>query len=157
MKVIVQQKLNFKDGSRIYYATSPSGDVRRIVDFAATDDYPAEHVDNAGKYYYLKTLARNREDIGPAIFSEIQYMYNKTSDMFDIDFCREMFSRIKKRCFFEQAEVFFCALYLEMIDYEATKQSTGKLGKKMVLEGCKAVLLDNIPYRKAATLYTSEE
>ena len=156
MKRIVQQPLKIKDGSKIYYVTSPTGVVHRVIDYAATDSNPAEHVDNAGKYHYLKTLANVKDDIGPAIFNEIQYMYNKTSDKFDLELCREICDRIRKRCFFEQAEVFFCAIYLEMLDYEATKQSIGRLGKKMVLEGCKAVLLENVPYAKAATLYTTD-
>ena len=77
MKKVVQQALKFKDGSKIYYATSPKGDVRRVIDYAPTDSNPAEHIDNAGKYHYLKTLANHKDDIGPAISTEIQYMYNK--------------------------------------------------------------------------------
>ena len=56
MKRVVQQELTFRDGSKISYATSPNGEVRRVIDYAATKDKPAEHKDNAGKYYYLKTL-----------------------------------------------------------------------------------------------------
>ena len=42
MKKVVQQALKFKDGSKIYYATSPTGNVRRVIDYAATDEIPKD-------------------------------------------------------------------------------------------------------------------
>lgn len=153
MKAIVQQKLKFKDGSMISYATTPSGEVRRVIDYAATDGYPAEHVDNAGKYYYLKNLAQYKEEIGSALFSEIEYIYNNTSDKFDTGLCQEICHRINKRGFFEQADVFFSVIYLAMVDLEANKMSDDWLGKKLVLDSCKAVLIDGMPYREAANLH----
>ena len=65
---MVQKEVRFIDGSRIYYITSPNGDVRRAVDYAANEGMPPEHVDNAGKYYYLKTLVGFR-DIGKLVYS----------------------------------------------------------------------------------------
>lgn len=156
MKVIVQQALKFRDGSKIGYATSPNGEVRRVIDYAATKDHPAEHEDHAGKYYFLKVLNGFR-DIGKEIYSELEYICNKTTAEFDMNICREICQRIEARGFFEQAEVFFCAIYLEMVDYEATKLHEGRLDKNMVLMGCKAVLLDNVFYRRAANLYTNDE
>ncbi len=72
---MVQKEVKFKDGSKIYYVTSPNGDVRRVVDYAANDGMPTEHVDNAGKYYYLKTLV-GFKDIGELVYSDIEYIYN---------------------------------------------------------------------------------
>jgi len=156
MKVIVQQELKFRDGSKISYATSPNGEIRRVIDYAATKDNPAEHKDPAGKYYYLETL-KDFKEIGRDIYSELEYICSKTTAKFDMSLCRVIYRRIEARGFFEQAEVFFCAIYLEMVDYEATKLYEGRLGKEMVLEGCKAVLLDYVPYKKAANLYTSDD
>ena len=156
MKRVVQQELTFRDGSKISYATSPNGEVRRVIDYAATKDKPAEHKDNAGKYYYLKTL-KDFKEIGRDIYSELEYICSKTTAKFDMDLYRDIYQRIEARGFFEQAEVFFCAIYLEMVDYEATKLYEGRLSKEMVLVGCKAVLLDNVYFRKAANLYTNDE
>lgn len=153
MKEIVKQKLKFKDGSRIDYTELPDGSCIRVIYFAATDGEPAQTINYAAKHFYLETLQNVREDKGSEynekLFREIEYLYNKTSSVFDLDFCREISGRIERLCLFTHAHVFFCALYLEMIDYELSVS----LNKEMVLEGCRAVLIDCLPYKKAANLY----
>lgn len=154
--IIVQQEVKFPDGSKIYYITSPNGIVRRVVDYAATKDTPAEHVDNAGKYYYLKTLVNFRDDydrpLGHEIYAELEYMCSKATDRYDLELNREICRRIGKKQFFEKAHVFFTVVYLAMVDLEANNLSDKWLGKQMVLNSCRAVLLEGKSYREAAEL-----
>ena len=148
---MVQKEVKFKDGSRIYYITSPNGDVRRVVDYAANDGVPAEHVDNAGKYYYLETLVGFR-DIGELVYSDIEYIYNVSTDKYshqtNVDICR----RARQHPFFLGSDVFYTIIYLAMIDLENSKLDDCWLGKKLVLDSCRAVLLEDVPYKKAANL-----
>lgn len=154
---IVQQTVKFPDGSKIYYTTSPNGSVRRVVDYAVTKERPAEHVDNAGKYYYLKTLVEHRDDddrpLGHEIYSELEYICSKATAEFDLELVRDIYRRVRQKEFFEQAEVFFTVVYLAMVDLEANKLEDHWLGKKMVLNTCRAVLLEGIPYEEAAEMY----
>ena len=148
---MVQIEVKFKDGSKIYYVTSPNGDVRRVVDYAANDDMPAEHVDNAGKYYYLRTLV-GFKDIGGLVYSDIEYIYNVSTEKYvhqtNVEICR----KARQHQYFLGSDVFYTIIYLAMIDMENSKLYDCWLGKKLVLDSCRAVLLENIPYKKAANL-----
>ena len=108
---MVQKEVKFKDGSKIYYVTSPSGDVRRVVDYAASDGMPAEHVDNVGKYYYLKTLV-DFKDIGELVYSDIEYIYNVSTDKYNhqtnVDICR----RARQHQYFLGSDIFYTIIYL---------------------------------------------
>ena len=152
---MVQKEVIFKDGSRIYYIISPNGNVRRAVDYAANEDFPAEHVDNAGKYYYLKTLVGFR-DIGKLIYSDTEYIYSKATDKYNHQLNVEICLRARQHQYFLGSDVFYTVIYLAMVDLESSKLDDSWLGKKMVLDSCKAVLLDNMPYRKAANLYLQD-
>ena len=152
---MVQKEVLFKDGSRIYYITSPNGDVRRAVDYAANEGMPPEHVDNAGKYYYLKTLVGFR-DVGKSVYSDIEYIYSISTDKYDFQINVEICRRARRHQYFLGSDVFYTVIYLAMIDLESSKLDESWLGKKMVLDSCKAVLLEDMPYKKAANLYLRE-
>lgn len=146
---MVQNSVNFKDGSKIYYTKFPNGKVIRVVDYAANDCMPAEHVNNAGKYYYLKTLSQFR-DIGNLLYSDIEYIHCVSTAKYDYQTNVEICRRARQHRYFLGSDVFYTIIYLAMIDLESEKLDDSWSGKKMVLDSCRAVLLENVPYKSAA-------
>lgn len=145
---MVQTIINWPDGSRIYYKTDTLGNVRRCVDFA-----DGEGIDNAGKYYYLRIL-ENYKDIGNRTYQDLEYICNMVSDRYSLDVEKELCRRFSDRIYGEGngACIFMTIIYLAMIDLEEGKKHYNWLGKELVLNSCKAVLIDGISYEKAAVM-----
>ena len=144
---MIQKEVKFKDGSRIYYKTE-HGETRRVIRFAYTNEY----IDNASKYFYLDALMNMREN-GNEIFSEIQRIYDSTTKSYDLQLVKDFCNRIRNASYYMVGdEVLLTAIYLKMVDLEAEKFSDSWPGKKLVLDSCKAVLIDMMPPRKAAML-----
>ena len=148
---MIHQEVKFKDGSRIYYVTSPNGDVRRVIDYAANEGMPAEYVDNAGKYYYLKILVGFR-DIGKLIYADIEHIYNITTNKYEHRLNVEICEIARQHQYFLGSDVFYTVIYLAMVDLEASKLDDSWPGKKLVLDSCRAVLLENVQYKEAANV-----
>ena len=90
------------------------------------------------------------------IYSDIEYIYSKATDKYNHQLNVEICLRARQHQYFLGSDVFYTVIYLAMVDLESSKLDDSWLGKKMVLDSCKAVLLENIPYRKAANLYLRE-
>ena len=153
---VIQKEVKFRDGSRIYYKTDQCGNVRRVIDYAASKGYPAEYVDNAGKYYYLKILNNYRDDAN-VIYGHLKCICDKTTNIYDLTLNRELCSRLSDSLFGHQSEVFFTVIYLAMVDLEASKIKPYWKGKQIVLESCRAVLLENYSYERAAELHSNND
>lgn len=147
---MVLQEVLFKDGSRIYYKASNNDVFRRVIQYA-----DGEYVDNAGKYYYLNIL-ENFRDIGEAFYKDLEFIYNITSSEYNKEAVRAICKRIRGRNYGAGTEVFCTAIYLAMLDLEAEKKMPNWLGKALVLDSCKAVLLENMHYEQAAVLGTKD-
>lgn len=144
---MIQKEVKFKDGSRIYYKTE-HGETRRVIRFAYTNEY----IDNASKYFYLNALV-NMRDCGKEVYAEIQKIYDSTTKNYDFQLVKKFCNRIRNSDYYAVGdEVLLTAIYLKMVDLEAEKVFDSWPGKKLVLDSCKAVLIDMMPTRKAAML-----
>ena len=146
---MVTQDIKFKDGSRIYHETKYSGVVYRKIEYSYGDS-----CDNVGKYYYLKVLEQGYQDIAEQTYEDIIFIYNRTTSEFDLQIVKDLCERLRNRSCDPGEEAFFTLIYMAMVDLEQEKKSSSWPGKKLVLDSCRAVLLDNIPYNEAAVLNT---
>lgn len=150
---VIEEEIKFDDGSRIYYKTDIKGNVRRVIDYAAIGDYLPRYVDNAGKYYYLKMLIGYRDE-AMFIYHFLEYICELTTK--DYPYITEEIIKKFKGLYEDHSDVLFTVIYLAMVDLEASKMRPNWRGKEIVLESCKAVLVDNMPYRDAAELHSTK-
>ena len=151
---MVQQILNWPKGSRIYYETC-NGNITRFVHYSK-----GQKNENAGKYYYLKILQkvlkiRLAKAKLSELYNDLIYVCDKTTSQYDQalkeELCRRFGRYIPND---EDIEVFFTIIYLAMVDMEAGKLNHPHwLGKRMVLNSCKAVLLNDVDYKDVAEMY----
>ena len=151
---MVTQDIKFKDeipgssGSRIYHEKK-YGVVYRKVVYTYGDS-----CDNVGKYYYLKVLEQSYQDIAEQTYEDILFIYNRTTNVFDLQIVKEICERLKNRSCYPGEGAFFTLIYMAMVDLEQEKKDSSWPGKKLVLDSCRAVLLDNMHYEEAAILGT---
>lgn len=147
---MIQQKLKWKDGSRIYYDKDLDNCVRRCVEFSS-----GHKVKNAGKYYYLKELERfrnnNNKDVIVSIYNDLKAIHAKVTSSYDHNLEKELCNRFSK--YGANTPVFFSIIYLAMLDMESSGIKSKWKGKDIVLKSCKAVMLDNMGYEEAAIMF----
>lgn len=146
---MVQIELKWPDGSRIFYKKDSGGYVRRCIQYA-----DGRYVDNTGKYYYLKVL-ENFRDIGQRTYQDLEYICNITSYKYDKMVETELCQKFRN-CIYGEGDgtcIFMTTIYLAMVDLEEGKINPNWPGKRLVLDSCKAVLLDGISFEKAAVMY----
>ena len=84
----------------------------------------------------------------------ITYIYNNTSTEYNEEVVNTLFRKLPNNSHIDNENLmFFCVIYLAMLDLEAnTKYPLGS-GKQMVYNSCREVLINGMDYQKAATLY----
>ena len=142
---MVLQEVNFKDGSRIYYKFK-NNSYRRVIQYSSGDC-----VDNAGKYYYLEELQDYR-NIGERTFNALKVICDLTTEKYSYEMIKKIDQLFCNEIYGEYANVFFTVIYLSMVDLEESKKHAKWPGKRLVLESCRQVLLENVSYEDAAVI-----
>ena len=172
---MVQEEITFNDGTRIFYEEE-NGSMQRFIEYGYSpfqknqiEKYPQlksrfdEMVRkrNCGKFDYLQEIediARKLNDSQrQQLYNELKELHDKVGQKFDpnirnAEFLRtfgKYWRRNEKQC-----AAFFFTIYLAMLDQEQDKEKYPRsLGKTMVLKSCEAVILKNVDYREAATMF----
>lgn len=172
---MVEKKLTFTDGTRIFYEEE-MGKMQRFIEFPFS---PQENKIikekpisksffeksvrkyNAGKYYYLNVLygivCELNEEQRRQLYEELKDLHDKVGRVYDPkvlgkDFL-DTFGKYWKGNNV-QCAAFFATIYLAMLDLEAKKdQNLHSLGKIIVLKSCEAVILKNKDPKEAAVMF----
>ena len=119
---------------------------------------PNGKTENVGKYYYLTVLSHyaffSPEYINP-FMDFIREIYNKTLRYYDenvIDYIKKK-SPIVDKC---SMAPFFIIIYLSMLDLEVNSKFPIGSGKQMILDSCRAVLIDKMPEDEAAVMFSDK-
>lgn len=172
---MVEQEIKFNDGTRIFYEVV-NGKVQRFIEYS----YSPREMElikkntqiksvldskirkwNCGKYYYLGILYGISSGLNESqkhkLYNELKELHDKVGTQYD--------PHIKNKDFLttfgkywkgneKQCAAFFVTIYLAMLDWEVGKKDyPNSLGKTMVLRSCEAVILKNVGYREAATMF----
>lgn len=143
---MINIKLNYQD-IRIFYK-----DCKRYI------NYGNNGLDiNAGKYYYLDQLAiihRTDKDKIPVWMSVIKYIYNNTSLVYNQKIVNIISKMLPNKSYADKENImFFCVIYLAMLDLESNTNYPFGSGKRIVYNSCREVLVNGMDYKRAATLY----
>lgn len=135
------------NGIRIFYK-----DGKRFINYGNnTIDY------NAGKYYYLdqlSTVYRTENNKASGWMNVITYIYNNTSSVYNKEIVNTLFRKLPNNSHIDNENLmFFCVIYLAMLDLESNTKYPSGSGKRMVYNSCREVLINGMDYQKAATLY----
>lgn len=172
---MVQHKLYFSDGTRIFYECK-NGRIQRFIEYAYTPQELEKikkmpilkhNIDskqrkfNAGKYFYLDRLSQLTYELNNEqkyqLYEDLKTLHDKVGKEYD--------SNVLDKSFVEtfgkyskgnkvQCIAFFSTIYLAMLDLEANKDEfPNSPGKKMVLKSCEAVILQNKKPEDAAVMF----
>lgn len=172
---MVKKEIEFNDGTRIFYEEE-NGSMQRFIEYGYTpfekdqiEKYPQlkSHFDksvrkwNCGKYYYLDVLSgiacKLNDSQRQQLYNELKELHDKAGKEYDSSIINKDFLRTFGKYWQgneKQCAAFFVTIYLAMLDLEQDKENYPRsLGKTMVLKSCEAVILKNVDYREAATMF----
>ena len=120
---------------------------------------PNGKTENVGKFYYLPILSHyaffSPEYVNP-FMDFIRDIYNKTQRDYDesvVDYIKKK-SPIVNNC---SMAPFFIIIYLSMLDLEVNSRFPVGSGKQMILDSCRAVLIDKMPEDEAAVMFSHKK
>ena len=172
---MVKKEFKFSDGTRIFYEEE-NGSMQRFIEYGYTpfekdqiEKYPQlkSHFDKSvrkwscGKYDYLNILSgiacKLDDSQRQQLYNELKELHDKAGKEYDTSIINKDFLHIfgkYGRRNEKQCAAFFVTIYLAMLDLEQDKENYPRsLGKTMVLKSCEAVILKNVDYREAATMF----
>lgn len=172
---MVKQEVNFKDGTRIFYEES-NGTVQRFIEYSYSPQEIEEMKNkpyiksiiesrnrkhNAGKYYYLEILSNLVYSLDKSqknqLYNDLKALHDKVGQQYDPSIINQDFLNTFGHYWKDnsrQCAAFFVTIYLAMLDLEESKwKYPNSPGKTMVLNSCKAVILEGKDPRVAATMY----
>lgn len=173
---MVKKEIKFSDGTRIFYEEE-NGSMQRFIEYGYSpfqkgqiEKYPQlkSRFDemvmkrNCGKFNYLQEIediARKLNDSQrQQLYNELKELHDKVGQEYDPNIINKdflgTFGKYWQQNNDVQCAAFFATIYLAMLDLEQDKEKYPRsLGKTMVLKSCEAVILKNVDYREAATMF----
>lgn len=172
---MVKEEITFNDGTRIFYEEE-NGRVQRFIEYTYSPKEMEQLKNNpqiksaldrtvrkwnCGKYYYLDILSgitcKLNDSQRQQLYKELKELHDKVGQEYDPNIRNADFLRTFGKYWQgneKQCAAFFVTIYLAMLDWEESKRSyPNSLGKTMVLKSCEAVILKNVDYREAATMF----
>lgn len=172
---MVEQEIKFNDGTRIFYEVV-NGMVQRFIEYSYSPKEMEQIKNNpqiksafdskvrkwnCGKYYYLNVLfgitCGLNESQKHQLYNELKELHDTVGTQYDPHIRNKDFLTTFGKYWKgneKQCAAFFVTIYLAMLDLEDGKKDyPNSLGKTMVLKSCEAVILKNVDYKKAATMF----
>ena len=174
-----EKEIKFKDGTRIF-CEKENGSMQRFIEYGYSPWEKAQIEKNpqlksafdrkvrkwnCGKYYYLDVLSgiacKLNDSQRQQLYNELKELHDKAGQEYDPNIINKDFLLTFGKYWQgneKQCAVFFVTIYLAMLDWEDCKRSyPNSLGKTMILKSCEAVILKNVDYREAATMFNGKK
>lgn len=172
---MVEKEITFNDGTHIFYKVV-DGKVQRFIEYGYSPFEKGQiekdsrleeqfkkknRIFSCGKYDYLNVLygiaCGLNESQKHRLYNELKELHDKVGTQYDPHIRNKDFLTTFGKYWKgneKQCAAFFVTIYLAMLDLEDGKKDyPNSLGKTMVLRSCEAVILKNVDYREAATMF----
>ena len=172
---MVEKEIRFSDGTRIF-CEEEEGIMNRFIEYGYSPFEKKQIEKNpqlkglfdkkvrkckCGKYFYLGVLSgiacKLNDNQRQQLYNELKELHDKVGQEYDPSIINQVFLHTfgkYHRGNEIQCAACFVTIYLAMLDFEVGKKNyPHSLGKTIVLRSCEAVILKNVDYKEAATMF----